>query len=145
VQQIREFTNVLASVSPLDGRINAMLYRGWVDTDVMNAYLRATQTRFRGEYCIVFMDGAGFHTGADLEIPSRMHVERLPAHSPELNPAEGLWQHLYENYIGNYLFPSIDSVEATLSRGLRDMDRSPDVVCSLSNFSWIKAAILTQG
>lgn len=143
VDIIREFTTVLASVSPKDGRLYAMLYRGWVDTDVMNAYLRATQARFRRNYCILFTDGAGCHTSHDLNVPSRMHIELLPPYSPELNPAEGLWSYLHENFVGNHLFSSLDEVEKTLSRGLCALRDSPTLVRSLTCFDWIKAAILT--
>jgi hypothetical protein len=141
---IREFTNVLASVSPLDGGINAMLWRGWMDTDVMNTYLRATMKRFSRNYCILFMDGAGYHTAGTLDVPVKMHIEFLPAYSPELNPAEGLWQHLHENYIGNHLFQTLDAVEGSLARGLCDMRNTPDVVRSMTLFDWIKTAILTE-
>jgi hypothetical protein len=141
---IREFTTVLASVSPSDGQFNARLFRGWVNTEVMNWYLRSTRKRFGGDYCLFFTDGAGCHLGDDLKVPAGMHIEFLPAYSPELNPAEGLWGHLHEKYMDNQLFSSIAGVENTICDGLQDMATVPDTIRSLTLFDWIKTAILTS-
>lgn len=44
---------------------------------------------------VLVLDRAGWHTGKEVEIPEGIHLEFLPARSPELQPAErssGHWQ-----------------------------------------------------
>src|ERR687896_1592828 len=49
---------------------------------------------------VIIWDGAPIHRSQVIKAflahsaTQRMHVERLPAYAPELNPGEGLWQHL---------------------------------------------------
>lgn len=40
---------------------------------------------------IVVWDGAGWHTAGDLVVPEGVHLVKLPAYSPELQPAERIW------------------------------------------------------
>jgi len=141
---VREFTTVLVTVSPWDGKFNARLYGGWVNTEVMNWYLRSTRKRFGRDYCLLFIDGAGCHDGEDLKVPAGIHIEKLPAYSPELNPAEGIWSYLHEKYMDNRLFSSVGGVEDTLCDALQDMANVPDTIRSLTLFEWVKAASLTS-
>jgi transposase len=41
---------------------------------------------------LIFMDRSGWRKSKDLLIPTNIRIEHLPAYSPELNPAEKLWQ-----------------------------------------------------
>jgi transposase len=43
----------------------------------------------------------------------------LPPYSPELNPAEHLWEVLREERFANTVFADLDAIEATLTAGLR--------------------------
>ncbi len=49
---------------------------------------------------VIFWDGAPIHRSHTIReflangAARRLHVERLPAYAPELNPGEGLWQQL---------------------------------------------------
>ena len=37
------------------------------------------------------VDGAGWHWATDLQVPAGLHLVKLHAYSPELQPAERLW------------------------------------------------------
>ena len=37
-------------------------------------------------HAVLIWDGAGFHTGEDVVVPSNMSLIQLPPYSPELNP-----------------------------------------------------------
>jgi transposase len=39
----------------------------------------------------LIVDGAGNHKSGELAIPANVTLARLPAHSPELNPQENIW------------------------------------------------------
>ena len=45
-------------------------------------------------HAVLIWDGAGFHTGEDVVVPSNVSLIQLPPYSPELNPVENLWHYL---------------------------------------------------
>jgi transposase len=59
---------------------------------------------------IVVLDGASSHRSKDLELPANMALVRLPSFSPELNPAERLWDELREKEFANKLFDCLDAI-----------------------------------
>ncbi|HIJ95270.1 MAG TPA: hypothetical protein HPP94_05970 [Desulfuromonadales bacterium] len=60
----------------------------------------------------------------------------LPPYSPELNPAEQIWNLLRRNYFANRVFDSLDAAAEQAEQGL---DKSS--MKSLSNWPWINASI----
>ena len=78
---------------------------------------------------------AGWHTSEQVEIPEGIHLEFLPSHSPELQPAERLWT-LTNEPIANRSFESLDEVEEVLIQRCRQIIDQPDFVRGLTNFSW---------
>ena len=70
-----------------------------------------------------------------VEIPEGMHLEFLPSHSPELQPAERLWT-LTNEPIANRSFETLDEVEEVLIQRCRQIIDQPDFVRGLTNFSW---------
>ena len=71
---------------------------------------------------LIFWDGAPIHRSHLIKeflangAAHRTHLERLPAHAPELNPGEGLWGHLKGVELRNVCCFSIPH----LRRELRD-------------------------
>jgi len=116
-QQVREYRDGLMAVSPWEGRISALVVTGGVDHNVISALLTETKVRFPRRYCILFLNGAGAHISGDIVVPQDMHVELLPAHSPELNPVEPVWDYVREHYFANRVFPTIARVGTRLCRG----------------------------
>jgi transposase len=53
-----------------------------------------------------------------LNSKSNMRLVFLPPYSPEINPAEHIWDTLRENTIGNTVFGSLDAADKALSEGL---------------------------
>lgn len=139
-QQVRTYRDAVLAVSPLDGRISALVVAGGVDHHVMNSFLTVTKARFSQRYCILFLDGAGAHISQDLVVPQDMHLELLPAYSPELNPVEPMWDYVREHYFANRVFQTIERVGTRLCEALRDLDADPPLVQSIAGFDWIRAA-----
>lgn len=142
-QQVREHRDALLAVSPVEGRIGALIGAGGVDHEAMGLFLRQIRDRFPRRYCIVFLDGAGPHISRDLQVPAHMHLELLPPYSPELNPVEAVWDYVREHYFANEVFSTIEDVQSRLCEAFCDLDRTPAVVRSITLFDWIKAAKLT--
>jgi hypothetical protein len=47
-----------------------------------------------GAHAILVLDGAGWHTADDLDVPDNVTLLHLPPYAPELNPVENVWQYL---------------------------------------------------
>ncbi len=82
---------------------------------------------------VLVLDQAGWHTARDLRVPEGLHLVYLPAYSPELQPAERLWP-LCNEGLANQLFATIEALEETLARWLRQL--AAEVVRGLTDYHW---------
>jgi len=142
-QVIREFIYAIAAVCPQTGEIPSLIMP-WVDTEIMSVFLAHTALELKGAHCLMFLDRASWHIAKDLRVPKNITLLSLPPYSPELNPAEHIWDHLRENYFGNEVFDSLDSVENTLCSGLNALGKNNKLVSSLTYFDWLKTLSLTS-
>jgi len=140
-QVVREFVHALAAVSPHDGSL-ACLIMPWLDTEIMSIFLAYTAQEFSGDFCLMFLDGAGWHRANDLRVPPSMKLLFLPPYSPELNPVEGVWEHLRENYFANRVFDTLEQLEKRLCQALNHLINHPDMVRSMTNFHWLNTLCL---
>jgi transposase len=84
---------------------------------------------------LLVLDQAGWHTSGEVEVPEGLHLEFLPAGSPELQPAERLWP-LTNEAIANRLFEEISEVEdALVERCVQLLDQAGSVK-NLTNYHW---------
>ena len=81
----------------------------------MNLYLKDFSKQLPSNvHALMVMDGAGWHSSNDLEIPENVSFLLLPPYSPELNPTELIWRLLRQRKLSNRLYPTIDDLEATV-------------------------------
>lgn len=140
-REIREYTYAYAAVSPHDGVMDSLILP-WVNAETMSLYLDFVAGRHPDEYILMVMDCAGWHIAKDLSVPKNMRVIYLPPYSPELNPAEHLWDALRERHFGNRMFKGMEAVTNTLCRGLREMENHPASTQKLAGFDWITSILL---
>jgi hypothetical protein len=62
---------------------------------------------------VLVLDHAGWHTSNAVEVPAGRHLVFLPAHTPELQPAEQLWP-LVREALANEAFSDLDALEERL-------------------------------
>lgn len=136
VALIREYVYAYAAVTPVDGALDWML-AGKMDTLTMGSFLRHVSHRHPGEFVVMVLDGAPSHRALHLEVPRNMALLRLPPYSPELNPAERLWEELREKEFANVVFDSLGSAMAQAARGLRRLQSSSGALQSLTGWKWI--------
>jgi transposase len=110
----------------------------------MSIFLAHTAKEFADDYCILFLDGAGWHRANNLRVPSSMKLIFLPPYSPELNPVETLWEHIRENYFKNLVFDSLDEAELILVKALHSLYGQADLVKSMVNYHWLNTLCLTS-
>ena len=134
---VREYSYAYAAVTPADGALVWMMAPK-MDTLNMNAFLRHVSEKFPDEYIVMVLDGAPSHRAHALRVPENMALLRLPSYSPELNPAERLWDEIREKEFANRVFDSLGAAIAQAIRGLKRLEASPDSLVSLTNWQWIR-------
>ena len=107
----RDKVSVVAalSVSPRRQRLGLYFHadpRHYITAETVVDFLRKVLQRLRGRVIVVW-DGGSSHKGplirALLWRYPRLHLERLPAYAPELNPVELLWSYLKHGRLANFV------------------------------------------
>jgi transposase len=97
------------------------------------------------EYCsyrnIVIMDKAGWHTTNYLKSFDNVRYIYLPPYSPELNPAEHLWETIRNMKFRNTTYNSLNEVQDALIDSFEFLDNNKEQVSKLTYFKWINLDI----
>lgn len=88
---------------------------------------------------ILVIDGAGWHRSAQVVVPAGIHLVFLPPYSPELQPAERLWE-LADEPLVNRSFNTLDELESVLVQRCNVLAGMGDVIRARTNFYWWAAA-----
>ncbi|HVI79212.1 MAG TPA: IS630 family transposase [Candidatus Acidoferrum sp.] len=135
-QIVREYEYAYAAVSPHDGVLDTLVLPK-VNTEAMGLFLAEVAQRHPHEFIVMVLDGAGWHRAKRLSVPENMRLVPLPPWSPQLNPAEHLWDELREKYFANRRFESMDQLEKQLVTGLVVLESDAPRMASLTGFDWI--------
>jgi transposase len=87
------------AVSPRRGHctLYCQLYEDNIQGDEVATFLRSLLRQIPG-HLVVLLDNGGIHRGEPVQEllgrTSRLHLEPFPPYAPELNPDEGVWNHL---------------------------------------------------
>ena len=87
---------------------------------------------------VVLVDNAGWHVAKRLAVPANVVLRRLPACTPELQPAEPLWPSVREA-VANRAFDALEELEPVLVERCRWLIDHPEVVCGVVGFDWAAA------
>lgn len=99
------------------------------------AFLRHLYWYF-GCKLLVLWDGGSIHRATVVKDfladgwAAKIHLERFPAYAPELNPDEGVWQHLKHVELRNLCCLDFAHLTAELHLALRRVRRRPDLIRS---------------
>ena len=135
-RQLRyEWAYLVAAVDARSGTI----WWDWVDTMKAADLLPVVaELRARGLLDALVWDGAPSHADADVRAVG-LPLVALPPYSPELNPAERLFEEVRRRVEGTVyatLGDKLDAVEAFL----RELDADPARVRQLCGWDWLTAA-----
>ena len=84
---------------------------------------------------LLLLDNAGWHVSPKVRCPTGLALRFLPPYSPELQPAEHLWQ-LTDIPLANRCFDSLDDLEQVLIDHCCWLERQLDLVRSATCFHW---------
>jgi hypothetical protein len=135
-QIIRTYLYVFTAVCPALGKMTSLILP-WANTEMMNLFLRQVAEDFSDYFILMLTDQAGWHTSQKLELPENIGLIKLPPRSPELNPAEHIWEELREKNFANKAFRDLDEVEDKLCQGLNDLNRNPEKLRSMTSFPYL--------
>ena len=135
-QVIRKFIYVYAAVCPSLGRMTTLILP-FANSEMMTIFLDQVSKDFKDFFVIILVDRAGWHLSKRLTIPENIRLLPQPAHSPELNPVEHIWDEMREKYFHNKALKSLDKVEHVLCKGINRLNSRPEKLKSLTNFSYM--------
>jgi len=123
----------------VDGR-SGKLHWCWIESMAAAEVLAAVGgLREATELGALVWDGAPSHRDADVRALGLPLID-LPAYSPELNPAERVFQELRRATEGK-VYATLDDKVAAVERELATWDADPARVRSLAGWDWIEAAV----
>jgi transposase len=128
---------VLAAVCAATGSVSALIMPA-LNTEVVNLFLEQFSRELpAGVHAVLIWDGAGFHTGLDLVVPSNVSLIQLPPYSPELNPVENLWHYLRAHHWSNRAYRDYDELQAEAVRGLCAVREDTGTIKTVCNAPYI--------
>ena len=104
----------------------------WV-TQILAAFLRGRDTAV-----LLVLDKAGWHVSAEtlaMEEAGALAFEHLPPYSPELMPAERLWE-LTDEPLANRVFERLADLETALAERCVSLTDQPERIRSRTLFHW---------
>jgi transposase len=118
----RDHLSVIAGLT-LEGRLlMQMQERAYQGPDIVG-YLQHLLRQVRGKL-LVLWDGAPIHRCQAVQdflaarAGARLHLERLPAYAPEVNPTEGVWHYLKHVELKNVVCRTLTEVRQHLGRAV---------------------------
>ncbi|MDR2145002.1 MAG: IS630 family transposase [Tannerella sp.] len=134
-QIIRQYTYLYGAFCPETGE-NCTLILPCANSDCMDIFLEEFSSQFPGYRIVMCMDRASWHGNG---ITRNIVPLFLPAHSPELNPAENVWHYIRESGgFKNRTFNSMDEVEDCLCNAVTNLLADRETVKSITAYPWIK-------
>jgi transposase len=103
------------------------LHTGAIKSPQVIAFLKALHRQLPGKVLLLW-DGAPIHrsrlvTAYVQSQAAWLHVERLPAYAPELNPVEYLWAYWKKNELANFCPKDVWQLSHAASQALKRIRR----------------------
>lgn len=130
---------VYSFVHPLTGK-SFWLILPTVNTALMNLALKEFSDFVnpkKEKHILLLIDGAGWHTSKELEMPENIQLFPLPPYSPELQPVECGWPLLKEP-VANAYFDNMDILEDVVTKRCEWIIENPEILKGAVGFSWIQ-------
>jgi len=134
-QHIREFRYLFGAAEPNTGESCFRIY-SHCDTVCMSHFLKELSKQYENDVILLICDNAGWHKSVDLEVPENIEIMHIPPYTPEMNPAEQLWDEIREKGFANKFLKSLTAVIDRLCETVRNL--TVEVIKSLTGRKWIQ-------
>lgn len=117
----RAHLSLIAAIAP-NGRLYLAGQDKPFDSEDITWFLSKLCWHYRRQNLLVIWDGAAIHRSGIVkewlhQKPGRVHLERLPAYSPELNPVELVWSQL-KRALKNQVFTDLVSLQKAVLKAV---------------------------
>ncbi len=130
----RDHLSVMSGITP-HGRLYTLTRRRPLTSVESIRFLRHIH-RLVGAKLLVLWDGSPIHRSNEIKSflarggAQFVHLERLPAYAPELNPDEGVWQHLKHVEMRNLCCTDLNHLSTELNLAVVRLRKKPSLVQS---------------
>jgi transposase len=130
----RDHLSAISAISP-EGKLYFHCQDQPINSADVVAFLEHLLREVPGRM-IILWDGAPIHRSQVIKAfltnsaAQRLHLERLPAYAPELNPDEGLWQQLKGVELRNLCCFNISHLRGELRHAVKRVRRKPRLIKS---------------
>jgi transposase len=130
----RDHLSAISAISP-EGKLYFHCQDRAIDSADVVAFLEHLLREVAGRMVIIW-DGAPIHRSHVIKgflangAAPRLHLERLPAYAPELNPGEGLWQQLKGVELRNLCCVHSPHLRRELRAAVKRVRRKPRLIKS---------------
>jgi transposase len=139
--QAFESTRVLRKVqawlfgafSPIDGK-HLLVEADRCDSVFFQVFMDELSTTDSEELMLILLDNASFHKTKKLKIPDNIALIYIPPYSPELNPAEKIWQR-FKRAFTNIPFTTMADVSNFLTEQTNLL--SDHIIISTCAYEWV--------
>lgn len=132
-QQVFEYVYLFGAFSPITG-MQFQLEMPRCTTDTFQLFLHEFSKQQPNEYKIMVLDNGAFHKAKSLKIPDNIFLLFLPPYSPELNPAEKIWQHIKRKFTNKH-FKTLGEISSFFSETIEQL--SPNMIKSICAYQYI--------
>ena len=131
-----EWAYIFGAVCP-QRAVAVALVLPFANCQAMNLHLREISRNVsEGAHALLAVDGAGWHIGAELEVPDNITLLIQPPYAPELNPVESVWQYLRQNYLALRVLDDYDAIVEACCKAWNDLLATPDQLASITRRNW---------
>lgn len=129
----RDHLSAISAVTP-EGRLHMQVYEEAITGGHVVRFLEHLGRHLPGGKFTLFWDGAPIHRSRvvqqflALAPAGRFRVERLPAYAPDLNPDEGVWDHLKDDDLANVSCLDLRGLRVEIRGATQRLQRHPEVV-----------------
>jgi transposase len=134
-----EYANcwVYGSIAPSTGE-RFFLLLPTLDAERMQIFLDEFARAHSSTFNLLLLDNSGAHTAKRLKVPPNVALVFQPAATPELNPAERVWQDL-KNQLAWLTFEDLDALEQEIVERLCAYDTT--TLSALTSYPYLVQAI----
>lgn len=109
-----------------------------LNTERFQQFINAVGSQFGEDMAVIQLDQAGADVTSALRWPDNLIPVCQPAHSPELNPIERVWQFIKKQLKGE-VFLTLGELRSRLHQVLQLF--TPEQISSLSSYNFILEAL----
>jgi transposase len=128
----RDHLSAISAISP-EGKLYFHCQEGALHSEDVIAFLEHLLREVPGRLVIIW-DGSPIHRSHTIQeflangAAQRLHLERLPAYAPELNPDEGVWQQLKGVELRNLCCFDLRHLRDELRAAVKRIRRKPRIL-----------------